>query len=787
MLAAVSAGKGRSRVAAAAVAAAANRLRQRIGKRLVGDSRLGRALSSCAAARDRVRRPLTAALSRHPRIRGGLAKVFAGDRRVWRVAAVVGLSFLAVTAYYCLRQNHYFTGTNSVEVYTYVAPTPAHAHLCVPGLELPADTGGVRMWIISATQERPTLRLVLHVGGQTIHSVLRPRHVEPSRISAADFRIPLTPASPAARPASLCVTAEGKGLVNWGGTPTAAVPAGPPTINGGGLPARIAVFYLPRAGATESYVQEAGAIFARAALFRPGFVGAWTYPVLLFLVLPALALLAVRCVAVAVAGGTRRLALTLYVIALINACCWALITPAFQGPDEVDHYAYTESLVQRGTGPSPYPTSPLGRWSTAETLALDQIDFATDHQVGDSRAPWLAVQQRNYYSLVAQRAPPKNDGGGYTTSAVHGPLYYLALAPAYLLANGGSIFSQLTLMRFTSALIGALVVLFTFMLARELAPGRPWLAVLAALFVAYEPMYGFISGLVNNDVGVNAGAAALELLLIRMLRRGITIPWGALTGLVLAALPIIKGTGLSLYPVAGLVFVATIWRHHGRSQLLAWGALACGALFVEVFSGHVLVLLQAPASAAGTGVISNNLGAASAALHNIPDYLSYLWQALLPRLSFMSPHFPVGPSPFFIIFVQRGFANFGWYDVFFPHWVYHWIHDGIGVALVAAAIAVLRECAWLRRHWLEALAIVAMPVAVVAGFEAAYYTPGVRGAIAEFGRYAFPAIGPVAILVVGALHAFGRRYMLPVGVALLAALIVLSYSSQLLTLTSFYA
>ena len=50
-----------------------------------------------------------------------------------------------------------------------------------------------------------------------------------------------------------------------------------------------------------------------------------------------------------------------------------------------------------------------------------------------------------------------------------------------------------------------------------------------------------------------------------------------------------------------------------------------------------------------------------------------------------------------------------------------------------------------------------MPVAVVAGFEAAYYTTGARPVIAEFGRYAFPAIGPLAVLVVGALHAFGRR------------------------------
>ena len=51
--------------------------------------------------------------------------------------------------------------------------------------------------------------------------------------------------------------------------------------------------------------------------------------------------------------------------------------------------------------------------------------------------------------------------------------------------------------------------------------------------------------------------------------------------------------------------------------------------------------------------------------------------------------------------------------------------------------------------------MILMPVAVVAGFEAAYYTPGVRPLIAEFGRYAFPAIAPLALLVVGALHAFG--------------------------------
>jgi len=75
---------------------------------------------------------------------------------------------------------------------------------------------------------------------------------------------------------------------------------------------------------------------------------------------------------------------------------------------------------------------------------------------------------------------------------------------------------------------------------------------------------------------------------------------------------------------------------------------------------------------------------------------------------------------------------------------------------------------------------------VIVGFEAAYYTPGVRPTIGEVGRYAFPAIAPLAALVIGALHAFGRRHVLTVGAGLLVAMIALSYASQLLTVGFFY-
>jgi 4-amino-4-deoxy-L-arabinose transferase-like glycosyltransferase len=342
-------------------------------------------------------------------------------------------------------------------------------------------------------------------------------------------------------------------------------------------------------------------------------------------------------------------------------------------------------------------------------------------------------------------------------------------------------------MRLASALIGALTVLFTYLLARELAPGRPWLGVLAALLVAYQPMYGAISGAVNSDVGLNAGAAALELLLLGMLRRGITVRSGAITGVILLALPVVKGTGLSLYPVAALVFLAVLWRNHRRADLPGWIALAAAAALTGLLSAEALGGVHTASAPAGAAAIGANASAVSGALGDIPGFLSYLWQVFLPRLPFMAVHFPGSAYPAYSIFVIRGWAAFGSYTVTFPHWVYVVILIVMLSAIPLGALAARLEWAWVRRHRLELAALVAMPVAVIVGFEAAYYTPGVRPVIAEVGRYAFPAIGPLALLVVGALHAFGRRRMLGAGIVLLVATIALSYGSQLLTLTSFYA
>ena len=124
-------------------------------------------------------------------------------------------------------------------------------------------------------------------------------------------------------------------------------------------------------------------------------------------------------------------------------------------------------------------------------------------------------------------------------------------------------------------------------------------------------------GCVNNDVGVNAAAAALELLLIVVLRRGLTLVLGLLTGALLIVLPIVKGTGYSLYPVAAIALLATLWRHHRRAEALAWAALAGAAVVARELSTHLSTVFHPSSASASTGAVEPGGTSASGAVTEV--------------------------------------------------------------------------------------------------------------------------------------------------------------------------
>jgi len=120
---------------------------------------------------------------------------------------------------------------------------------------------------------------------------------------------------------------------------------------------------------------------------------------------------------------------------------------------------------------------------------------------------------------------------------------------------------------------------------------------------------------------------------------------------VLLLLPSVKGTGLSLYPIAALVFAIALWRHRRRADLAGWAALAISAVVVGELIAHVLNPAFGPPATPGTGgggpasAIGSNANAVREALHHISTYLAYLWEVFLPRLPGMAAHFPPGHYP----------------------------------------------------------------------------------------------------------------------------------------------
>src|SRR4051794_32636826 len=205
---------------------------------------------------------------------------------VYRTAALVGLPLLALVLIWALLPRDYYTGTNSVRTRDFVQPVDAGQRLCVNGLAVPGGTGRVQVELVSLTGRPTAVRLQLaSLPGRVQTAAAR----VPAGRSKVAFPIRARPndAPPTAARACFRPTHE----VNFGGTLNIGGAA--PTLSGKPTASRIAVWYLPPSGTQRSFLAQLPDVLKRAALFRPGFVGPWTYLILLLLV-PAAALLAVR-------------------------------------------------------------------------------------------------------------------------------------------------------------------------------------------------------------------------------------------------------------------------------------------------------------------------------------------------------------------------------------------------------------------------------------------------------------------------------------------------------------
>lgn len=167
--------------------------------------------------------------------------------------------------------------------------------------------------------------------------------------------------------------------------------------------------------------------------------------------------------------------LALIIIAyVVIASLYAVRVPAWQAPDEPAHYNYIHELASTGQ----FPVLQMG----------DYDEAYLEH-------------------LKSQRFPPSLPIDPVRYEAHQPPLYYVLASAVFRLTQG-----QLLFLRLFSVALGAIFVVLTYEIARQIYPQRAAVRLAAAAFVAFLPMHVAMAASVNNDALAEVLLAGILLL-----------------------------------------------------------------------------------------------------------------------------------------------------------------------------------------------------------------------------------------------------------------------------------
>jgi hypothetical protein len=469
----------------------------------------------------------------------------------------------------------------------------------------------------------------------------------------------------------------------------------------------------------------------------------------------------------------------LMAVSLLLSVTWALVTPAFQAPDEQYHFAYVQSLAERHALPGD-ATRPS--FSTQMVRGIAGVNSDQVAAQLDVRPEWSERAERRWEARDAHAA--RDDSGGPNPASPYPPTSYAWEALGYAAASGGSLFDALLGARLMSALWLPLTVLGAWLLAGEVFGRRRVLQTAAAAVPALAPMVGFMTGAVNPD-GMLYAVSTLALWAgVRAIRRDVPARDAAVFFALVAIACTIKTASVALLPAAALVAGVGVWaRRHRRASV----ARFCGALAVPLLLALGIWALAADLadqSFASQIVESTSpVGTGSSAR----EFFSYLWQFYLPRTPIQYKYaFGAGGPPLISIWITHGWAAFGWLEVRFWGWVY-WALGTLSLAIgIAAVVALVRARRRVDARVAAFLGLAALTL--LAGLHWTDYRQLEAGAPGFMQtRYLFPLIGVFGLALAGALSLVPANRRAGAVGATIAALFAFHLLSLGLVLERFYA
>lgn len=407
---------------------------------------------------------------------------------------------------------------------------------------------------------------------------------------------------------------------------------------------------------------------------------------------------------------------------VIVALAYSIVNPIHEATDELRHYRFVRTIATTGRLPiqgqeqcrsqSHHP--PL--FYALGALSTLGIDTGRDICYSPPANPFWAYR---YWEV----------GRDNKTQYLHGededfPWRGEALA--------------VHIIRAVNVLIGAGVVWLTWVTTRVIWPRRATMALGATAFVAFNPMFLYMSGGINNDVMAAFSGAAVVFTCIRLLDapEGLSWRWGLIFGLVYGLALLSK---FNLAPIIVLVAASIAWAAWQRAGSESVTASEDGAgspargrwrAMISLWLQVMTVTLVVAGLVAGWWFVRNQV------LYGEPtgfQEVTQLWGVRNPIDSF---GLALSELPYAWTTL---WGRFGFGQIPLPQAIYDGLKVVVGAGLIGALVGYFRAATRLRVKLILLAANLMLFVAVL--FNYMLISPA-----GPNGRFVFPALSSLAIL-----------------------------------------
>lgn len=379
----------------------------------------------------------------------------------------------------------------------------------------------------------------------------------------------------------------------------------------------------------------------------------------------------------------KKIIFLIILIFLIRGIIYAVIFPLWQAPDEAHHFLNVANLAKR--------------YIPSSTANLSLKDIPTEHKT---------------FQIFS--------------------LYYWLSFPIYLLFSGAKMITQVYAIRIFTVFLGAIVIFLTYKICLEIVPDNKFIVLGAPLFITLQPMFTYISSMINNDNLANVFAAAFILISVRCITRGMS--WKKIVGLLLfTALAILaKRSTFFLIPLAIFVLPLTlIFRTKSKDQADFNKRLGIAATIL-IATLFVLPLLN---------VLNKILARSPRSL-----YESYS----VIRTFFQNPNWSSTLQTHFEFFFSTFWANFGWPNVAIALTFYQILKIFCCIPIIGMLVLFIREKVASNKNYSRSqlLSIIFLVVCALSALLIIFiYDSILAGArAAPHGRYSFTTISALAFL-----------------------------------------